>query len=305
MPERSRKRIVSSSSESSSSSSSDDDDDENDNDNNDGEGEEEESDSEDDDEEDDDDESDSEEDDSDSESLDGEDSAATVKSSSKYKDNHLAKRPKVIVTGKSKSSSSSSVGSKKPPKKPAVTSSSSNSPRPITVENSDTDERNGQLPAQIQTQAQAQAQALKKVVKTTTVKDMLKAKRDSFLKSQSGTAAVKGGVNGELKCISTDVESSSGSSDTDSATEQGRADKQAAKQAKEGPESEYIPKGLEAFVINPLYLQELRSADTLLPASLDPDILAAVNGFKDEVRSRDMCGKKFCLDAKLIPLLLK
>ncbi|XP_017017665.1 yemanuclein [Drosophila kikkawai] len=281
MPERSRKRVVCS--ESSSSSSSDEDDDENeDNEGEDeGEGEEEESDSEETDE------SDSEEDDSDSESLEDEDSAATVKFTSKYKDNHHpSKRPKVIVTGKPKSSSSSSVDNKKLPKKPTVTSSSSNSPRPIVIDNSDTDERHGQIPGPIQSQAQAQAQALKKVVKTTTVKDMLKAKRDSFLKSQSSPSAVKSVGNGELKCISTDVESSSGSSDTDSATEQGKADRQAGKQAKEGPEN-------------------LRSADTLLPASLDPDILAAVNSLKDEVRSRDMCGSRFRLDDKLTPLLLR
>ncbi|XP_020817182.1 yemanuclein [Drosophila serrata] len=278
MPERSRKRIVAS--ESSSSSSSDDDD-ENDNDvEGEDEGEEEESDSEEDDE------SDSEEDDSDSESLDDGDSAATVKYTSKYKDKHPAKRPKVIVTGKPKSSSSSSIGSKKLHKKPTVTSSSSNSPRPIVIDNSDTDERHSQIPGPIQSQAQAQAQALKKVVKTTTVKDMLKAKRDSFLKSQSSPAAVKSVVNGELKCISTDVESSSGSSDTDTGTEQGRADKRETKQDKEGPEN-------------------LRSADTLLPATLDTDTLGAINSFKDEVRSRDMCGKKFSLDDKLTPLLLK
>ncbi|KAH8246997.1 hypothetical protein KR032_006480 [Drosophila birchii] len=300
MPERSRKRIVSS--ESSSSSSSDEDDDENDNNNDvegEDEGEEEESDSEDDEE------SDSEDDDSDSESLDDEDSAATVKSSSKYKDNQPTKRSKVIVTGKPKPSSSSSFGSKKLPKKPTVTSSSSNSPRPIVIDNSDTDERNGQMPGPIQTQAQAQAQALKKVVKTTTVKDMLKAKRDSFLKSQSSPAAVKSLVNGELKCISTDVESSSSNSDSDSATEQGSADRQAAKQAKEGSESECFQK-FEALrnKINPNF-QDLRSADTLLPASLDTETLAAVNSFKDEVRSRDMCGKKFSLDDKLTPLLLK
>ncbi|KAH8247239.1 hypothetical protein KR038_000745 [Drosophila bunnanda] len=281
MPERSRKRIVSSES-SSSSSSDDDDDDENVNDvEGEAEGEEEESDS------DEEDESDS-DDDSDSESLDDEDSAATVKYKSKYKDNHPAKRPKVIVTGKPKSSSSSSIGSKKLHKKSKVTSSSSNSPRPIVIDNSDTDEQNAQLPGPIQSQAQAQAQALKKVVKTTTVKDMLKAKRDSFLKSQSSPAAVKSVVNGELKCISTDVESSSGSSDTDTGTEQGRADKQATKQDKEGPESEH-----------------LRSADTLLPTTLDTDTLAAINSFKDEVRSRDMCGKRFSLDDKLTPLLLK
>ncbi|XP_017083188.1 yemanuclein [Drosophila eugracilis] len=282
MPERSRKRMVSSSSESSSSSS--DDDDENDDDNN---GEEEESDSEDDSDEED--ESDS-EDDSESESLEDEDSAATAKSS-KYKDNHAAKRPKVIVTEKRKPSSNSSAGAKKPPIKPVTTSSSSNSPRPSTVEISDTEE--GQPQTQIQQpgqfhamlQSQAQAQALKKVVKTTTVKDMLKAKRDSFLKSQSGAAAVKGVANGELKCISTDV-SSSDSSDMESATEQGRGDRQGAQQSKEGQEN-------------------LRTADTLLPTTLDADILTAVNSFKEAVRSRDLCGKKFNLDAKLTPLLLR
>ncbi|XP_043657297.1 yemanuclein [Drosophila teissieri] len=281
MPERSRKRMVSSSSESSSSSS--DDDDENDDGNNE---EEDESDSEDDSEEND--ESDS-EDDSESESLEDEDSAATAKSSSKYKDNHQAKRAKVIVTGKSKPSSSSSTSGKKPPTKPITTSSSSNSPRPSTVEISDTED--GQVPVQTQPssqlqalpQSQAQAQALKKVVKTTTVKDMLKAKRDSFLKSQSGTAAVKGVVNGELKCVSTDV-STSDSSDMES--EQGRADRQAGHQGKDGQEN-------------------LRTADTLLPTTLDADILTAVNSFKEAVKSRDMCGKKFTLDAKLSPLLLR
>ncbi|XP_017039010.2 yemanuclein, partial [Drosophila ficusphila] len=288
MPERSRKRMVSSSSESSSSSSSDDDD-ENDDDNNE---EDEESDSEDDDEEED--ESDS-EDDSESESLDDEDSAATVKSSGKYKDNHVAKRPKVLVTGKPKPSSSSVAGSKKPPAKPITTSSSSNSPRPSTVEISDTEERPVQIQSQIQpqnqllqglpqpqTQAQAQAQALKKVVKTTTVKDMLKAKRDNFLKSQSGAAPAKG-VNGELKCISSDL-SSPDSSDMES--EQGRSDRQASQQGKEGQEN-------------------LRTADTLLPTTLDADIMTAVNSFKEAVRSRDMCGKKFNLDARLTPLLLR
>ncbi|XP_016977112.1 yemanuclein [Drosophila rhopaloa] len=287
MPERSRKRMVSSSSESSSSSS--DDDDENDDDN---EGEED-SDSEDDEEED---ESDS-EDNSESESLDDEDSAATAKSSSKFKDNHLAKRPKVIVTSRTKQSSSSTTGSKKPPVKPITTSSSSSSPRPNIVEISDTEEQLGQVQSQIQsqtqfqalpqpqTEAQAQAQALKKVVKTTTVKDMLKAKRDNFLKSQSGTAAVKGIVNGELKCISSDM-SSPDNSDMESGTDQGRAEKQAGQQGKEGQEN-------------------LRTADTLLPTTLDSDIMAAVNNFKEDVRSRDMCGKKFNLDAKLTPLLLR
>jgi len=237
MPERSRKRMISSSSESSSSSSDDDDDNDANN------GEEEDSDSEDDSDEED--ESDS-EDDSESESLEDEDSAATAKSSSKYKVNPLAKRPKVIVTSKSKPSSGSTAGGKKPPVKPITTSSSSNSPRPSTVEISDTEE--GQVQVQIppssqlqalpQTQSQAQAQALKKVVKTTTVKDMLKAKRDNFLKSQSGTAAVKGVVNGELKCISTDV-SSSDSSDIESATDQGRAG-QVGQPGKEGQESKFL-----------------------------------------------------------------
>nr|XP_036674141.1 yemanuclein [Drosophila suzukii] len=283
MPERSRKRMISSSSESSSSSSDDDDDNDANN------GEEEDSDSEDDSDEED--ESDS-EDDSESESLEDEDSAATAKSSSKYKVNPLAKRPKVIVTSKSKPSSGSTAGGKKPPVKPITTSSSSNSPRPSTVEISDTEEgqvqvqipTSSQLQALPQTQSQAQAQALKKVVKTTTVKDMLKAKRDNFLKSQSGTAAVKGVVNGELKCISTDV-SSSDSSDIESATDQGRAG-QVGQPGKEGQEN-------------------LRTADTVLPISLDADILTAVNSFKEAVRSRDLCGKKFNLDDKLTPLLLR
>lgn len=229
MPERSRKRLVSSSSESSSSSSEDEDgnDDENDEDDDDDESGSEEEDE-------DDDETDSEEDDSDSESLEDDDSASTIKSSSKYKDNQ-AKKSKVIVTSKPKSGHSSSGSLKKPLKKPIViTSSSSNSPRPSVVDNTDTEER----PSQTQPQPLAHAQALKKAVKTTTVKDMLKAKRDSYLKSQSGPAAVKGVVNGELKCISTDMDSSSDSSDSDSALDQETDERHVAKQRKDGTESE-------------------------------------------------------------------
>ncbi|KAH8332503.1 hypothetical protein KR074_004288 [Drosophila pseudoananassae] len=296
MPERSRKRLVSSSSESSSSSSGDEDrnDDENDEDDD-----EDESGSEEEDEEDD--ETDSEEDDSDSESLEDDDSASTIKSSSKYKDNQ-SKKSKVIVTSKPKSSHSSSGSAKKPLKKPIViTSSSSNSPRPSGVENTDTEERQPQT----QSQPMAQAQALKKSVKTTTVKDMLKAKRDSYLKSQSGTAAVKGGVNGELKCISTDLDSSSDSSDSDSAIDQGTGERHASKQRKEGNESELYKRALARLVPKRTSIPDLRTADTVLPASLDGDILAAINNFKEAVRSRDWSGKKFSLDATLTPLFLK
>ncbi|XP_030369879.1 yemanuclein [Scaptodrosophila lebanonensis] len=248
MPERSRKRVLSSSSEESSSSEDDDDDED-----------------EDDDEEDDD---DDDENDSESESLDDEDDGpASAKSKKKYKSGE--KRSKSSISTKQKDNKLN-LNNKKPSKKLAITtSSSSNSPRPSVLETSDTDER--------------QAQALKKVVKTTTVKDMLKAKRDSFLKSQ-GDNAVKGVVNGEVKCTSTDVETSSENGGTDSATEQGaRADKHT--------------KGKEIT-------ENLRSADTILPPTLDVELLSCINTFKEIVRSRDMCGK-LVFDDKLTALLLK
>ncbi|KAH8306257.1 hypothetical protein KR018_005322, partial [Drosophila ironensis] len=309
MPDRSRRRIESSSSENSSTSSGDED--ENDGDSED---DEDESDSEEDDESED--ESDSEEDDSDSESLEDGESATMAKSSSKYKDNQ-PNQAKVIVTPKSKSTASSSDYDKKPPSNNPVviTSSSSNSPRPNAVENSDTDERQIQAPIQavvqcqavapVQTEVQAQAQALKKVVKTTTVKDMLKAKRDSFLKLQSGTATTKGPVNGELKCISTDVDSSSDSSDSDSVTVQGNGERHDDKQDKEGHDSECSSRRLRLSKLYLVSFPDLRTADTLLSGSLDPNILAAVGAFKEAVRSRDMCGKKLTLDVSLVPLLLK
>ncbi|XP_026843920.1 yemanuclein [Drosophila persimilis] len=290
MPERSRKRIVSSSSESSSSSSSSSSSGEDNEDNNNGSDGDGSSDSES--EESDDDDDDDDEEDSDSESLDDGDSANTAKSNSndKYKSNHQAKRAKISSGGggsgsvatksksksKSSGSGSSTTSTTKPTKTLTVTSSSSNSPRPSAVDNSDSEVR------------QAQAQALKKVVKTTTVKDMLKAKRDSFLKSQSGTAAVKGTVvNGELKCHSTDdLETSC---DTDSVPDQATMDKT--------PKGQGQGQGQAG--------ENLRTADTQLPTSLDADILSTVNCFKETVKSRDMCGKKFTLDNNLSSLLLK
>ncbi|XP_002070137.4 yemanuclein [Drosophila willistoni] len=257
MPERSRKRIISSSSDSSSSSSSD--------------GEDNDDDDEDDDDDEEDDDEEEEEDGSDSESLEDEDtgSVAAAKAKKKYKDK-LEKRQKSSASNeKAKIAINPSIDKKKTVKKLDGTSSSSNSPRPSAKENSDTDER--------------QAQALKKVVKTTTVKDMLKAKRDSFLKSQGGTSN-KGTHNGELKCNSTDVESSSENGGTDSATEQGKNEKQ--------------PKGNNG-------VDNLRTGDTALPTSLDNETLSIIQSFKDAVRSRDMCGKKFFFDDKLTALLLK
>lgn len=253
MPERSRKRVVSSSSDETSDSSSDssneneldevatnnkvnnnngqanDDDDENDDD-------------EGDDDDDDDDDSDS---DSDSESIDGSDTesesiggdSATSSVNANNNNNNLnakekfkknaSKRPKPSDSVKQ---SVNSAGPRKSSNKLNVaSSSSSNSPRPAVIDISDTEER------------QAQAQALKKVVKTTTVKDMLKAKRDSFLKSQGqAEGASKGVVNGELKCIpSVTVISSSDNDDTDSASEQGKSDK--LPKGKDGIDSKGLP----------------------------------------------------------------
>lgn len=52
------------------------------------------------------------------------------------------------------------------------------------------------------------------------------------------------------------------------------------------------------------FLADLRTADTLLPDSLDKDVLANINSFKELVRSRDLCGKRFYFDGKLTAQLL-
>ncbi|XP_064553179.1 yemanuclein [Drosophila montana] len=289
MPERSRKRVVSSSSDDSSESSSDsasdneqkevannkvnnnNNDDEDDNDDDEDEDDGEDDDDEDDDDEDDDSDSDSESidgSDSDTESLGDETSGTSANTKNKFKQTAL-KRPKPSSAIKQKVNNNG----KKPSSKLYVApSSSSNSPRPNAIDISDTEER--------------QSQALKKVVKTTTVKDMLKAKRDSFLKSQGqleGPSKIT--VNGEVKCTtSTTVDSSSDNDDTDSASEQGRSEK--------------LPKTKDGS-------DNLRPADTILPATLDNDMLASINCFKELVRSRDLCGKRFYFDGKLTALLLK
>ncbi|ALC46403.1 yemalpha [Drosophila busckii] len=275
MPERSRKRILSTSSEDSSDSSSESSTEteqepgahasknkkNNANDDNDDEAE--------DDDDDDEDTSDSDSEslndtDSESESLDDDNESGTsTQVKNKLKGDDDAEQRKSTSTVKKRPSS---VNAKKSSSKlTSTTSSSSNSPRP-SAHNSDAEER--------------QAQALKKVVKTTTVKDMLKAKRDSFLKSQGQDGAVKL-PNGEIKVTSINVESSSDDDNTDSASEHSKADKQ--------------PKGVD----------NLRPADTILPATLDKEIVALINNFKEIVRSRDLCGKRFSFDSNLTALLLK
>lgn len=315
MPERSRKRVVSSSSDESTESSSDSSSDieqkrvsnnkiHNNNNNNDDDGEDEDDDDADDDDDDDDEDDDDEDDDSDSddsesidgsdsdsESLDDETNGTSADAKKKLKQSDL-KRPKSSSASKQRIHS---TNAKKPSSKlNVVPSSSSNSPRPITIDNSDTEER--------------QAQALKKVVKTTTVKDMLKAKRDSFLKSQGQLdGPAKNTVNGEVKSISTSiVESSSDNDDTDSASEQGKSDKLPKnKDANESTQTAFKLFTSASHIYCSPFLIDLRSADTILPATLDRDILGNINSFKELVRSRDLCGKRFYFDGKLTTLLLK
>ncbi|KAH8381231.1 hypothetical protein KR093_000098 [Drosophila rubida] len=291
MPERSRKRVVSTSSDDSSETSESSSENEQEaasnnnkasNNNVDDDDDDEEDEDDDDEEDDDDDDNDS---DSDSESIDGsdsdtdsldddEESAKSVRTSGKNKFKESAiKLHKSNADAKSRASTGSG-SAKKPSSKLNViaSSSSSNSPRPNNIDISDTEE-----------QRQAQSQILKKVVKTTTVKDMLKAKRDSFLKSQGqGDGPSKSVVNGEVKCTTVmTVDSSSEDDESESASEQGKAEKTSKTNDNQ------------------------RTADTILPASLDKDILANINSFKDMVRGRDLCGRRFDFDSKLTALLLK
>ncbi|KAH8311548.1 hypothetical protein KR044_006840 [Drosophila immigrans] len=291
MPERSRKRVVSTSSDDSSETSAssseneqetatnnkassnnnaDDDDDEADEDD-------------DDDEEDDDNDSESESEsidgsDSDTDSIDDdEESAKSVNSNAKNKfKQNAVKLPKSSADAKARASTGKKPNSSSSKLNVIASSSSSNSPRPIAVDNSDTEE-------QRQAQSQAQSQALKKVVKTTTVKDMLKAKRDSFLKSQGQVdGPSKSVVNGEVKCTTAmTVDSSSDDDDSESASEQGKHEK--------------ISKAND----------NQRTADTILPATLEKEILANINSFKEMVRARELCGRRFDFDSKLTALLLK
>ncbi|XP_062126375.1 LOW QUALITY PROTEIN: yemanuclein [Drosophila sulfurigaster albostrigata] len=296
MPERSRKRVVSTSSDDSSETSESSSENEqetaansksktNNNADNDDDDDDEEAEEEDDDDDDDDNDSDS-----DSESIDGSDSdtdsleddeesgkSVNTNVKSKFKPNAV-KLPKSSADAKPRASTGSKKTNSSSGKLNVIgSSSSSNSPRPNAIDNSDTEE-------QRQTQqAQAQSQALKKVVKTTTVKDMLKAKRDSFLKSQGQVdGPSKSVVNGEVKITTTlTVDSSSEDDDSDSASEQGKVEKLSKPNDNQ------------------------RTADTTLPASLDKEILGNINSFKEMVRSRDLCGRRFDFDSKLTALLLK
>lgn len=120
-------------------------------------------------------------------------------------------------------------------------------------------------------------------VKTTTVKDMLKAKRDSFLKMQEEGLKSKTS-NGEPKTISS-TENQSGS---DSSSDECDSNIE--------PNSKKLKKSDEDS-------DKLRSSDTPLP-DLNDELLRDVLSIKDTAKASNRIGKKFQFDEKLIELFL-
>ncbi|XP_073818412.1 yemanuclein isoform X2 [Musca autumnalis] len=278
MPNRPKKAIISSSSE--DSSSSDDDDDE----------------------EDEEDDSDDDEDDEEEEDSAEEASVETAKSkSSSSAAPAVEKKSKVSLNSGAKKKASNppteNGGSKtKKLKIKNVTSgvssgSSSNSPKPVTDDLASDSEKE---------------RLAKKIEKTTTVKDMLKAQRDNFLKSQTTNDVKSSGTgNGKVKGKSSsgddddDDEDSSDDSDEDDDGEE--SDNSDSNQS--APKTQTDKKSASSNDENPTN-EKLRSSDSKLP-DLEPDVLASVVEFRDGLKAKNMLGKKLQFDDRLSESFLK
>ncbi|KAI8130470.1 yemanuclein [Lucilia cuprina] len=136
----------------------------------------------------------------------------------------------------------------------------------------------------------------KKVEKTTTVKDMLKAQRDNFLKSQS---------NGEGKGKSSaededDDDSSSDDSEDDDDEEDESDDNSDSNQS----ETQTSKDKKQASGAEDQGNEKLRTSDTNLP-EMEADVLTSIIEFRDGVKSQNLIGKKFQFDDKLSENFLK
>ncbi|XP_036323928.1 yemanuclein [Rhagoletis pomonella] len=161
-------------------------------------------------------------------------------------------------------------------------SSTSNSPKPSSVGSDSEKERVRQ-----------------KIVKTTTIKDMLKAKRDNFLKMQegggvSGPTGSSEQINGELKGTA------SKSSDEDDSSSSGESEGSSDDSDSNGSE----PEEKKAKSGNGESTEKLRTCDTKLP-EIEAEILADVQQFKEIVTMKNMTGKRFQFDDSLVEVFLK
>ncbi|KAL5283862.1 UBN1 family protein [Megaselia abdita] len=122
------------------------------------------------------------------------------------------------------------------------------------------------------------------VIKTITVKDMLKAKRDNYLKGieKSGKP-----VNGEVK-----------SSQSDSSGSDNESDDSSAKKKVNGEEG--VSKATEGGVV-----EKSEAVEVLLPPDLPIDVLEKVNEFKESCKLKGLGGKKIHLDDHQKDILIK
>uniref|UniRef100_W8AYF3 Yemanuclein-alpha n=1 Tax=Ceratitis capitata TaxID=7213 RepID=W8AYF3_CERCA len=163
-------------------------------------------------------------------------------------------------------------------------SSTSNSPKPSSVGSDSEKERIRQ-----------------KVVKTTTIKDMLKAKRDNFLKMQEGgnwnrqSGVSEGKINnGELKGAA------SKSSDEDDSSSSGESDDS----SDDSDSNDSEPDEKKQKTGNGESSEKLRSSDTKLP-EIDPEVMSDIQQFKEVVKMKNLSGKRFQFDDSLAEVFLK
>ncbi|XP_065372239.1 yemanuclein [Calliphora vicina] len=213
-----------------------------------------------------------------------------------------------VETSKSKSSASTSDKKSKPS---TATTSNPAKKKPVAPENGGPAKKNKEksltsglscsassspkIPAE--ERASDVERNAKKVEKTTTVKDMLKAQRDNFLKSQ--TTSSNGEGKGNSSAEDDDDSSSDDSEDDDD--EEGESDdnsdsNQSATQASKDKK--------QASGTEDQGNEKLRTSDTNLP-EMESDVLTSIIEFRDGAKSQNLIGKKFQFDDKLSENFLK
>uniref|UniRef100_A0A1B0GG94 Yemanuclein n=1 Tax=Glossina morsitans morsitans TaxID=37546 RepID=A0A1B0GG94_GLOMM len=166
-----------------------------------------------------------------------------------------------------------------------LSGSSSNSPKPQTDDLASDSEKE---------------RVIKKVEKTTTVKDMLKAQRDNFLKSQH-TSDSKSSSNCDTKVKSSeDDEDDEDESSSEDSEDDDTDDNSDSNQSGSHQQNAKKTIGSEDTAAT----EKLRISDTKLP-EIDAEILKGIYEFRDSSKAKNLIGKKFQFDDKLTEDFLK
>lgn len=141
-------------------------------------------------------------------------------------------------------------------------------------------------------------------VKTITVKDMLKAKRDNYLKGIENKSGKP--INGEVKSSQSDSSGSDNESDDSAAKRKVNGGESLPKPAEDGSVVEKSEGAINYFVLElRIIFFVILVVEIHLPTDLPSEVLEKVNEFKESCKFKALSGKKIHLDENQKKMLIK